>query len=560
MKHQFLNVLALVLGLACILSSCGGSSNEKKYIVVKTAGSEMWSIMDVETGSLVHQDEFVNCPSVVWGEVFWVENAEGKYDVFKVGDVKKPINSEPYKYISPFDEKGYAVAVKPGQPLTIIDDNCKEIAVLPNNIVRAENFVNGYSIIEDNKGLRGFMNHKGNIVIEPKYDLAYNFYDEVAIVGYKNYDYVNKDVATDITTAATPSENPSDIITNYVVIDTKGNELFKFSRGDYYKFGSFREGYMPVISDEYVYLVDKQGNKSIQLGKESVFSLANIDIQNGLVSFSDGSLDGLKNIKGELQIRPKYGILEAMPNGLYLAKKQGLCGIINKNDEVIVPFERRSIFYINSERYLFGNDELEIANLVDQSGKDVGKYNIIQFSSEGDCNTIISSDYFDIDYAVEKIMSIVGTDHIGRAKNGMKLGKFIDLVSGYTSLDLETNYVKEKVNGLDVSYTFRSNLAHYIYNNDTFWMSFSGEKEYDYENEVIAGLITYSVEQYEPDAEINLTKAIEAKLSSIGFHYYAYGIYKNYLGYCLNVGYDKGVVRILYTFSDNDDPMPRNGR
>ena len=98
-------------------------------------------------------------------------------------------------------------------------------------------------------------------------------------------------------------------------------------------------------------------------------------------------------------------------------------------------------------------------------------------------------------------MSIVGTDHIGHAKNGMKLGKFMDLVSRYTSLDLETNYVKEKVNGLDVSYTFRSNLAHYIYNNDTFWMSFSGEKEYDYE--------------YEPDAEINLTKAIEAKLSSI---------------------------------------------
>ena len=70
---------------------------------------------------------------------------------------------------------------------------------------------------------------------------------------------------------------------------------------------------------------------------------------------------------------------------------------VGPNDEVIVPFERRFIIYINSERYLFCNDEPTIANLVDQSGKDVGKYNIIELSWEGDYNTKIRSDYFDID-------------------------------------------------------------------------------------------------------------------------------------------------------------------
>ena len=532
MKFNF-KFSTLLLGLTCILSSCGGGSNDAKYVAVKTVDSELWSIMDVKNGTIVHQDEFKSSPSTISNDIFWVKNAEGKYDVFKVGDVTKPINNESYKYISSFDKDGYAVAVKSGQAISIIDSNCKEIAVLPKNIVSADVFVNGYSLIVDSQDLKGFIDHKGNIVIDPKYDRAGDFYDGVAIVGNK----------------------ASDDVINYVAIDTKGTELFKFSSGDYDSHGLFSEGFLPVTSDEQIYLLDKKGNKGIQVGKTALFALYNTQVKNDLVVFSDGTSYGIKNTKGEIMIRPKYDELEVMPNGNFIAKKQDFYGVVDKNDAVIVPFEHKILKYINSERYLFGNDKN--ANIVDTKGQDVGKCNIINLSNEGRYR--VKSNFFDVDNALSKIMDVVGADHVGRAKDGMKLESFKDLVSGYKYLDSEKSHVEEKVNGLDVTYIFRRNLTHDTYHY-VYGYRIPDGKDYDYENPVFAGLASYSVKEFEPETEVKLTEAIEGKLSSIGFNNCEDGIYKNDVGHSINVGYDNGVVSISYIFEDSSVKMDRNGR
>lgn len=533
MKFSFLKISALLIGLSCILSSCGGSSYETKYVAVKTVGSELWSIMDVKTGTIVHQDEFKSCPSVIINDVFWVKNAEGKYDVFKVGDVTKPVNSESYKYISTFDKDGYAVAVKPGQAITIIDKNCSEIAALPQTIISADAFVNGYSLIKDSQDLYGFIDHKGNIVIEPKYERAGDFHDGIVIVGNK----------------------VSDNLINYFAIDTKGNELFKFSSGDYDNYGHFSEGFLPVTSDEQIYLLDKQGNKGIQVGKNDLFAFYRTVVKNGMIIYFDGTSYGIKNTKGEVMIRPKYDNLTVMKNGYFIAEKQDLFGIIDKDDKVVIPFEHKILYYINNERYLFGNDKN--ANIVDANGQDVGKCNIINLSDNDRFR--VQSNYFNVDYALSKIMDVVGVDHIGRAKEGMKLDSFKDLVSGYKYLDSDKSHVEEKVNGLNFTYVFKRNLTHDTYHY-VYGYRITDGKEYDYDNPIFAGLVSYSVQEYEPDAEVKLTEAIEGKLSSIGFNNCEDGIYKNDAGHSINVGYNNGVVNVSYIFADSSVKMDRNGR
>ena len=525
--------MGLMLGLVLLLSSCGGSGQDVKYIAVKTVDSELWSIMDVKTGEIVHKDEFKSSPSTIHGDVFWVMNAEGKYDVFKVGNVTKPINSEPYKYISTFDDDGYALATKSGQAITIIDESCNVIAELPSNIVRAEAFINGYSLITDTQDQKGFMDHTGKIIIDPKYDNARDFYDGVAIVGMK----------------------ASDDVCNYSAIDTKGTVLFTFTSGDYDGFSHFSEGMLAVSSDEQVFLIDKQGNKGIQVGKNNEYEVYNAELKKGMIVFSDGSSYGLKDSKGEVLIRPKYDALGVLENGYLLAKKQDQFGIVDKEDNIIVPFEHKILHYINSERYLFGNDKN--ANLVDTKGQDVGKNNIINLSAHG--KYYVKSNFFDVETALNKIFDVVGNDHVGRAKAGMTLDDFRDLLSGYKYLDSEKSHLEERINGQEVSYIFERTLSHETYRY-IYGYRFSDGKDYDYKNPLFAALTAYSVKEFEGDAEVKLTEAIESRLSSLGFNNNEDGVLKNDNGYSVSVGYDNGVVSISYVFSDSSVKMDRKGR
>lgn len=43
-----------------VLASCSQSNGKLKYLPVQLVGSEMWSIVDVETGEVILKDEFKN--------------------------------------------------------------------------------------------------------------------------------------------------------------------------------------------------------------------------------------------------------------------------------------------------------------------------------------------------------------------------------------------------------------------------------------------------------------------------------------------------------------------
>ena len=98
---KFIKSLSLFVMLF-VLASCSQSNGKLKYLPVQLVGSEMWSIVDVETGEVILKDEFKNCPSLIVNDVFYVMNGDGKYDFYNVNDVKKPLNKTSYKEVTHF--------------------------------------------------------------------------------------------------------------------------------------------------------------------------------------------------------------------------------------------------------------------------------------------------------------------------------------------------------------------------------------------------------------------------------------------------------------------------
>lgn len=122
-----------------VLASCSQSNGKLKYLPVQLVGSEMWSIVDVETGEVILKDEFKNCPSVIVNDIFYVMNGDGKYDFYNVNDVKKPLNKTSYKEVTCFSN-GYALAVEDGKTISVINAEGKQVASMPTNVKRCGTF------------------------------------------------------------------------------------------------------------------------------------------------------------------------------------------------------------------------------------------------------------------------------------------------------------------------------------------------------------------------------------------------------------------------------------
>ena len=288
MKGQlnFLFGTLMVIFISLSNSSCGSDTPQTRYVAAKLVDSDMWSIVDVNSGEVIHKDEFKSQPSVIVNKIFCVKNESGLYDYFSVDDVTKPINKESFLYATSFSDEKVALAVKKGKGICIIDEDCNVVAELDNAIISATDFSNGYSAVANDDNKYGYINKRGEIIIKPSYDSAADFSkDGIAIVAKEVNDSVSK----------------------FSAIDVKGEVLFSFSSTEYKDYGDFLNGYLPVKKDnDEVVLLDKEGKKHTTLGKWKGFIPLWLGFNDGVIVFKDGDSYGLKNEKGDIVIRAKY--------------------------------------------------------------------------------------------------------------------------------------------------------------------------------------------------------------------------------------------------------------
>ena len=77
-RKLIISLSLCLIGMA--VTSCGNSSH---YIAVQLVGSDLWSIVDLNTGEVIYKDKFKNRPSAIVNGKFCVSN-DSSFEYFTI--------------------------------------------------------------------------------------------------------------------------------------------------------------------------------------------------------------------------------------------------------------------------------------------------------------------------------------------------------------------------------------------------------------------------------------------------------------------------------------------
>lgn len=289
-----------------LFSSCGSSAPDPAenidLIPVTTSKDGKWSMVN-DKGEIVYDSEFKNRPTAAYNGLFSVEEGKG-YTVYKIGS-KAPEAVDGLENLKDvgYLEDGLMPVTFPGKRICVVDASGKtkfELNPLKGTeIVRcAAGFVDGMLLIKTEDDKYGYVNKSGEAVILPVYDDANIFADGLAVV------------------AKAKEEGSSERI--YLVIDKKGNEVFKIKEGYELETSVFSYGYIVASKEDRYYLFNQKGEETKLSSK-----IARIRDYNDkfIIYRSEDGDYGVMNFDEEIVIRPKYSQIMFGNGNFFLAKK-----------------------------------------------------------------------------------------------------------------------------------------------------------------------------------------------------------------------------------------------
>lgn len=409
---SFLKFLPVV-AVAAALCSCGSSDSDSitekvEYIPVQLDRNGGWGFMGPD-GKVIYEDEFENSPSLVVDGIFSVYEGEG-FSVYAVEDKKPALvpGCEELKAAGYYSE-GVIPVVHPKERIQFVDKNgLKKFELAPfkgKEIVACEpGFSDGLLKIRNEEGKYGYINTKGEVVIEPKFDVAEDFAEGVAIVGKSVEDTYS-----------------------YSVIDKKGEIKFKFKKGwDQYS-SYFKDGAIVVEDDDRMVFVNAKGEAEKCPAK--VKSVG--DYNSEIYVFYDGEHYGVAKRKdNEIVIRARYDNIYILPDGDLLCKSSSDKYTVRnlENEELIDFSEYEMVGYINS-RFNFIAGEYGELEMLKRDGTPVKDAEFYSFGFELCAAYEIESDYFDINAMASTIAGLYDGDGIGQYTLGKTPGQLTGLGS-----------------------------------------------------------------------------------------------------------------------------------
>lgn len=378
----------LLLSVVIATTSCSNENSGdafKRYLPVKLVGADNWSIMDTQTGEILYRDVFKYMPSDVTNDMFILKNGSGTFDIYNVHDIKKPINKTSFYMIANFlGSNTTTPATLPGQPIILINNKGETVAELDKSIEVCKDFSEGLAAFMNDKYKWGFIDEKGEIAVEAKYDAVDYFRDSVALCTVYN------------------ATGENDIY----AIDHNGKELFKFTSNDYTSWVGFNDGLMPVAKDNNIVYLDKTGKETFSLCSIPEKMSEKIGVTfwpfNDRFVFYDGGLFGLKDRNNNTIFRAKYETLIPDGAGEYRAWKGGKMGLIDYNDNVLIDFKYDIILPVSSGRYLAANKKVP-CSIITEKGESINKENFALFSLYG--VRTVKTNYIDADAYAQKMLN-----------------------------------------------------------------------------------------------------------------------------------------------------------
>lgn len=409
MKTLQLFVTAVI---ALVVASCS-SKPQLSHMPAKADGDSNWGLVDAN-GEFLISDEFDSRPSPVINGLFYVEE-DGGISVYKadkklrtVGDL---VGLKDCGYLT----DGLMPIVRKDECITFVDAEGKTQFVLKDyNGVEikkvAQMFINGLCPFMTIDEKWGAIDTNGNVVIEPLYDNAPYFSEDVALV---------VDAKTE----------------KLLLINRSGNTIKEFSE-DVHGPSVFACGYTVVRIDE----EDEDSRYAMVDTKGEIIKLPTVvdDVESWndkYIVFENNDGDcGLLNYDGKILIRAKYDNLEILANGQILGKRSGKYMFVTEEGESEkLPFEAApAIRYPSLFSTIFDfkfeliseDDDDDIVYLRNYAGEKIGKM-MARYRNKIEIETV-RSDFYDYDSALKSVTALFDDRGLKGYPFGSTMGNYAD--------------------------------------------------------------------------------------------------------------------------------------
>ena len=415
LKH-FLASFAFAILISCLFGACSGNpGSDLNTDLLPVKAGEKWGYVN-QKGEYIINPQFDMASPFIDGRACVLVN-----DKYGFIDEKGQYVVHPkYKNATNFSEDR-AWVVEEGKAPTLIDKDGKELFDM-KEIESAFPFYDGLAkvrvLADDGSSLFGYINKKGEYVVNPAYGSADNFSEGLASVsGKKIKGYINKAGKVMVNDTifkyaecfhdgyAIVGVDDKDWLTSYGVIDRNG----KFVINPQFKRIEFGGDCFLVENGDYQWGVcDYKGKYVVNPQFDGILSYGN----SNLAPVSIGDKWGYIDKKGKLVINPQFD--RAFPfidNKIALVSAAGKFGFIDKDGKYTVnpQFSDFSLAFYTT--YLLGPQEIY---------------------------SYVLSDYFDAEAAVELIVKNVNEKGVHELAPGVsidmllkKIGKDESVLSRY---------------------------------------------------------------------------------------------------------------------------------
>ena len=494
---KILSRIVLAAVAALMLTACGGSDStyqyKTQYLPVQLVGSEKWSILDVNSGEVVAKDAFDNPPSPIVADMFYVRNAEGSYDYYDVAAPTQPVAGH-FGSVTAFSDDGVAVCSRVGGPLCVIDRKGNVIKELPKEVSQCSMFARGLAAFQNDNGQWGYINVSGDTIIPATYTSANLFlYNDYAIV--------------------ISESQPNDSALTFTVIDKNGKVAFTASSAQYQPIQPyFINGVLPVVKGDTAVCLDHNGKEV------------------------DNPINDQEKVE-----KAGYTEYSRTPSGDYIVIKDKKTGLVDKDNNVLIPIEHDNLIDINGERLIAVDGET--FHIVDRTGKPVGNVKFANAHVSED-NPFATRGYIDTDLAAAGIMMMFDETTCCGADANTTLMDMNGMVGTDALMYAGNNTLILPQGPYFIQYVFDREVA--------TASADSTSASFNYDARVKCVIISLNVNHCPTNTEEAVVKKVENRLGTKGFVFARDGIFCSDYLTALTMGYDQGVINLLYYMHFNE--------
>lgn len=175
---------------ALLYTGCKPDSLEINALPFQENEGDNWGLISTSGKIEIPSGSFIRQPSAVVNGMFSLPDEKGYFQLYELKHPAQPTSARRFAQIGHFFEDVTLAQEFPDSPILIIDRKGQSInnigISLHYDIVLAHNFAEGRALFCTRKGKYGYMDTRGNILIPPVYDQAYDFHEGLALTGNTN--------------------------------------------------------------------------------------------------------------------------------------------------------------------------------------------------------------------------------------------------------------------------------------------------------------------------------------------------------------------------------------